>query len=94
MIFSFTTFVHVLDSQGNAVAQSDVQPGQGQWPTTGWSRTEWITDRVPVTLPPDVAAGDYQVLVGWYQLETGRRLPLVGDVPRDSVNLGQITISR
>jgi hypothetical protein len=92
MIFSFTTFIHVLDSAGEVVAQSDVQPGQGQWLTTGWHKNEWITDQVSLALPPELSAGKYQIVVGWYQVETGQRLPLADNERQDSVIIGTITV--
>jgi hypothetical protein len=52
-------FVHVLDADGNLVAQADrslgEQPAGGQW-----------AEAVEVALPDDLAAGTYRVYVGWY----------------------------
>jgi hypothetical protein len=89
---SYTTFIHVSGPDGNVVTQSDVLPGQGQWLTNTWQPNEWITDHIPISLPPDTPAGEYQMLVGWYHLETGQRLPLVNDETQNVVSLGPITI--
>jgi hypothetical protein len=92
MMFAFTTFIHLRDGEGQVVAQSDVQPGQGRWPTNTWNRHEWITDHVSLALPADLPTGDYQLWAGWYHLESGQRLPLADDETEDSVLLGTITV--
>lgn len=90
---SYTTFVHVIDSAGNVVAQSDVLPGQGQWLTNTWQAGEWITDGVGLSLPAQIPAGTYRILAGWYHLETGQRLPLLDDDSgQNAVVLGEITV--
>jgi len=35
-----------------------------------------IDDLHPVPLPSDMPAGEYRVIVGMYDLETGQRLPV------------------
>ncbi len=93
MVYAFTTFIHVLDSNGNVVAQSDVQPGQGQWPTNTWQANEWLTDQVSISLPAQLPAGQYQIIVGWYHIESGQRLPLADNEMQNSVILNTITIN-
>jgi hypothetical protein len=51
-------FVHVLDAEGNLIAQADSSPGEK--PVGGW------TESLSIALPEDTPAGDYQVCVGWY----------------------------
>jgi hypothetical protein len=75
---SYTTFVHLLDLAGNRLAQSDVLPGDGEWTTDTWKAGEWIMDEVVLSLPSVLPAGEYRLLVGWYDWETGTRLPLAG----------------
>ncbi len=93
MPYAFTTFVHLVDSQGNVVAQSDVQPGQGQWLTNTWQRNEWFADQVSLSLPAELPPGQYQILVGWYHAESGQRLPLADDETQNSVILSTIIIN-
>ncbi len=94
MPYAFTTFVHALDSDGSVAAQADVQPGQGQWPTNTWHPNEWITDRVSISLPAATPKGEYQLVVGWYHLETGQRLTLVDNEAQNSFILGTITVQQ
>ena len=76
----YTVFVHVLDQNGQLVAQSDLQPGGGYAPTSGWPIGQPITDRHGVVLPPTLAPGDLPdrhrpVRAGWRaaQIEHGGR---------------------
>lgn len=90
---SYTTFVHVLDAAGNLVAQSDVVPGGGQWPTDTWKAGEWVTDEVLLSLPSTLPVGEYRLLVGWYVWETGERLPLRGEEAGDALTLMELSIN-
>lgn len=69
----YTVFVHVLDDQGNLVAQQDNWPGDGKWPTTCWQPSEAISDSRTVALPAGLTSGPYTVLAGLYD-GTGTRL--------------------
>jgi hypothetical protein len=70
----YSAFVHVLNPQGEIVAQSDATPGQGTRPTTGWLPPEVITDRHTLALPAGLPSGEYAVRVGLYDARTGLRL--------------------
>jgi hypothetical protein len=70
----YTVFIHVVDADGNLVAQSDGQPQNGAYPTSIWDEGEIVPDRHTLVLPPDLAPGDYRVKIGLYQLATGVRL--------------------
>ena len=71
----YTSFVHVVNTAGEIVAQSDAQPLQGQYPTSIWIPGEKVVDDRILTVPP----GAYQVYVGWYRTDTQERLPLVSN---------------
>jgi 4-amino-4-deoxy-L-arabinose transferase-like glycosyltransferase len=90
---SYTIFVHLLDPAGKRVAQSDVVPGNGQWPTDTWKVGEWVTDKVQLTLPSTLPAGDYRLSVGWYDWQTGERLPLKGNQVDDALILVSLSVS-
>jgi len=75
---SLTTFVHLVDSQGNIVGQSDTLPANGERPTTGWAPGEVITDEISVFVGTDVPPGDYRLHVGWYDASTGERITVDG----------------
>jgi 4-amino-4-deoxy-L-arabinose transferase-like glycosyltransferase len=75
---NYTVFLHLLDADGVALAQSDGPPLAGRYPTNLWSAGEQIVDRRAITLPDGVTPGEYRVALGWYLLETLDRLPAVG----------------
>ncbi|MGH2592699.1 MAG: hypothetical protein ACRDGG_04230, partial [Anaerolineae bacterium] len=71
---AYKVFVHILDSEGHLVAQADAVPVNGSRPTTGWLPREVITDQYIIALPGELPAGQYQIVVGLYDSETGARL--------------------
>jgi hypothetical protein len=90
-----TTFVHVLDENGQLVAQADSPPLNGDYPTTWWDSGERFGDKVDIVLPDDLAPGSYSVWLGMYDSATVARLPLFsGDERRvnDVIQFGRITI--
>jgi uncharacterized membrane protein len=73
----YTVFVHLLDEAGERVAQGDGAPGYlGALPTTLWQQGVPLLDRHAVPLPEDLAPGQYTLLIGWYDPQSGERLPL------------------
>jgi hypothetical protein len=68
----WTVFVHLLDSQGQLIAQADGQPRGGTYPTTVWMAGELIQD--PHLVSHQAGEGDYQLAFGLYNPETGERL--------------------
>jgi len=75
------TFIHMLDGSGELVAQFDGPPLSGLLPTSHWHRDALYIDRREISLPGDLAQGDYHLRIGLYNFETGERLPLQ---PRDA----------
>lgn len=94
--FDYTAFAHLLDAQGNKVAQLDWQPHDrmGILPTSSWPQNWPVTDAQRLPLPPDLPAGDYTLLVGFYNWQSGNRLPANGEqvVGGDAVQLGPVKI--
>jgi hypothetical protein len=82
----YTTFVHLLNQAGDVVAQKDRPPLDGAYPTSLWDPGEIIADRIVISLPSDLPAGDYSLAVGLYDFNTGIRLPVPGD-PDSSLSL-------
>jgi hypothetical protein len=70
-------FAHLLDSDGQLVAQYDGEPVGGTRPTTAWTPGEQVLDRRGILLPVDLAEGSYTLVVGWYPVAGGDRLPVV-----------------
>lgn len=87
----YTVFVHLLDAAGNRVAQGDGVPGYlGALPTTLWQPGVPVLDERVVGLPDNLAPGEYALLIGWYDLQTGQRLP--SSLGGDSLLVTQIEI--
>jgi 4-amino-4-deoxy-L-arabinose transferase-like glycosyltransferase len=80
----YTTFVHLVDEEGNIVAQGDGPPLNGDYPTGAWAPGELVVDRHSIVFGPAMArpaAGYRQRLhwrVGLYDLGSMQRLPVYG----------------
>jgi 4-amino-4-deoxy-L-arabinose transferase-like glycosyltransferase len=90
----FTVFAHLLDDEGNLVAQMDRPPLNGDYPTSAWEAGEVITDSLAVPMPPQgslqdsLPDGQLWLQVGLYRPEDGTRLPVrdaEGQVISDAV---------
>lgn len=90
----YKIFLHVLNSEGNLVAQRDSEPVGGSRPTTSWLPSEWIEDNHGLLLPVDLPPGRYTIRMGLYDaLDPTIRLPVTGHGPDgDGITLGTITI--
>jgi hypothetical protein len=73
---NYTNFVHVVGPDGSIIAQADRLPLDGFIPTSYWPPQQVMGDNYIIELPNDAPNGEYQLLVGWYQLETLTRLPM------------------
>lgn len=78
-------FVHLVDQEGRLWAQKD-----GLKPTSGWQPGEEIRDKQAILLPRDIPLGGYQIVVGFYLLESGQRLILADG--QDSLRLGSVEV--
>ena len=83
----YDVFVHLRDKAGNIAAQSDRQPLAGLAPTSLWQKGDIIRDPILLPLPADLAAGEYDLLLGVYLRETGERLSLSGAPALDNALL-------
>ncbi len=90
----YTLFIHLLDAQGQLVAQHDGMPLDAAWPTTCWQAQQGFSDHYHLTLPPDVEPGNYRLTLGFYWLPTQERTPLLSQsAPAiDQLVLGTVTI--
>ena len=72
----YTSFVHIVGADEKIVAQADIKPLDGQYPTSIWSPDEVIVEERTFTAIPK---GEYQVHVGWYRFQEDgwERLPIV-----------------
>jgi len=76
MLEDYTTFVHVLDEEGQLLAQDDDQPMSGDYPTSIWDEGEIVADRKEMDLPEGISDERISVVTGVYLLETLERLPV------------------
>ena len=85
----YHSFVHILDSQGDIVAQSDQQPGGVYYPTTLWRPGERLRDQHQLRIPDDAPSGVYQLLAGMYALPGDGSLEPLGE----PVALGELEVT-
>ena len=69
-------FIHVTGPEGN-IAQSDAPPGSGSWPATWWRPGLYLHDRHTILLPEPFDPAHHQILMGVYDTQTGKRVPVV-----------------
>ncbi len=72
-----TFSLHVVDQNGERVAQADSEMAGGRFPTNLWNT--WVdrpmlADAFPVTLPDDLPPGRYRLLGGAFETEAVRAL--------------------
>jgi hypothetical protein len=70
----FTVFVHLLNNEGQVVAQGDAPPLAGQYPTSVWQPGELLADERQLAIPADLKAGQYRLMAGLYRPADGTRL--------------------
>lgn len=94
LTIDLTTFAHLLDNQGNIVAQRDWTPqdATGYLPTSAWQPGRPVVDQQSLPLPADLPAGDYRLVIGWYYAVTGERLPLTAGEGTDTVEVGVVSV--
>ncbi|MEM7347643.1 MAG: hypothetical protein AAF485_25700, partial [Chloroflexota bacterium] len=82
---NYHIFIHLVDREGQALAQTDGQPVYWVRPTSTWEVDETIVDRHALWIPESINPGQYQIFVGLYQPETGQRLQT--DTGEDTITL-------
>jgi hypothetical protein len=88
----YNLFLQLLNTDGTPMAQHDGPPVGGYAPTTSWTRGQHVISRHAVWPPATTPAGDYRLIAGLVDPQSGQRLPAsTGD---DFVDLGNVTIIR
>jgi len=72
---AYTVFVHLLDPNGQIVAQSDSQPVGAYRPTTTWLPNEYINDSHTLTFNRPYS-GTATLEIGLYDPVTNKRVML------------------
>jgi hypothetical protein len=92
----YWVFLHLVDEQGQIVAQHDRGPGiRAKQPTTAWLPGEVVLDPVDLALPADIPPGHYTLRLGMYLPADGTRLLILddaGEPAADFVEIGMVEI--
>ena len=67
-------FVQLLNPSGELVSQNDSAPCATECPSPSWLQGEYLLDAVEIRVPEGSPAGEYSLLVGWYDAATQVRL--------------------
>jgi hypothetical protein len=89
---SFTVFTHLVGADGKIYGQEDLVPANGKSPTDGWVSGEVTVDQYSIPLSTTAPPGQYQLEIGLYQPQDGKRLPLTG-AGGDSLDLASVKVS-
>ncbi len=93
---SYTVFVHLLNGQNRTWGQRDNLPVKGTHPTTSWLPGEVVSDEYEIVVDAAAPAGEYQIEVGMYDLETMLRLPAFDEqgnsLPNDRILLSKVQV--
>jgi hypothetical protein len=65
----YKVFVQLLNADGMLVTQRDSEPGGGLALTTTWTPNTTVEDNHALILPSDLVTGDYQLIVGLYNMD-------------------------
>jgi 4-amino-4-deoxy-L-arabinose transferase-like glycosyltransferase len=68
-------FLHLMGPSGELIWQDDGAAVHGARPTWSWEIGEVVFDPYTLMLPRDLPEGDYSLVVGLYDWQTGERLP-------------------
>ena len=77
--FDYSLYIHLLDADGNLIAQWDGVPMQGEYPTRFWRPGESLLDYRDLRLPGTLSPGPAHLRIGFYDPLSGERLPIVVD---------------
>ncbi|MHB1416853.1 MAG: hypothetical protein ACYC1C_16525, partial [Chloroflexota bacterium] len=76
-------FVHLVDSSGKLISQSDGVPIYDRYPFGKWAVGEVVADNYDVALPAGTLPENVEIRVGLYDFQSGQRLKVgAGDYVR------------
>ena len=87
----FTIFLQLQNDTHQIVAQNDYQVAGGLLPTSCWQPGRLTVDTTVLSIPPQTPPGTYQLKLGWYDVATLERLPLIADASGEQA-LGLVDI--
>ncbi len=72
----YKVFLQLLAPGDRLIAQRDTEPVGGTRPTTTWQPDEIVEDNYGLLIPLATPPGEYRLIAGMYDAETGERLPV------------------
>jgi len=66
----YSSYLHLVSKEGQAIVQSDHQPGGVYYPTSLWKEGEVIRDEHTLVIPPTAPLGAYRLLAGMYESDS------------------------
>jgi hypothetical protein len=91
----FTVFTQLLGPDFQLHGQMDRQPLSGHWPTSRWQPEQKFADKFVLDVNDTAPSGEYVLLVGLYDANTGQRLPVMANGERvqdDAIRLVILTM--
>jgi len=83
----YSSYLHLVNKEGEAIAQSDHQPGGVYYPTSLWKEGESIRDEHTLLIPSTAPLGAYRLLAGIYESDSGEPLG-------ESLTIGMVGVKR
>jgi 4-amino-4-deoxy-L-arabinose transferase-like glycosyltransferase len=77
----YTVFAQLLSQDGKVIAQQDSQPQAQGYPTSLWGEGEIVPDQRALLVPANLPPQSFQLIVGMYDLSTGKRLATMAGSP-------------
>ena len=93
----YTIFTQLLGPDFQLHGQMDRQPLSGYWPTSRWQPGQKFVDKFELTVDATAPPGEYILLTGLYEVNTGQRLPITKNGARlqdDAIRLVNLTLSQ
>src|SRR5215213_1163369 len=94
---NWTVFIHLVDAQGQIVAEDNRPPRDDAFPMLQWVAGDWVEDRHPLALPANLAPGEYHIRAGLFFPRTERRAGVYskrGTLRGDYLDIGTLTVRR
>ena len=89
---NYVIFIHLLNEQGQTVAQRDTAPRYGQFNTSQWTQGNLLDDDQSLDLATNLPPGRYKVEMGVYLPTDGKRLPITDAPDGETVSSGNDSI--
>lgn len=89
---NYTVFVHLVDGDGNLVAQHDGIPANGDYPTRWWLPGQAVEDVHILGQDSPISPAGYMIRVGMYRSDTHEPLPVRDGAANAYVVLGPVTV--